>query len=784
MRCIRWLAGLAVLMAVACATQAAASASGNILQLGFRVAYRCTLHVGGMVDCVSERPYLGGWVGDAAVYRPVRMVARGATQLAVGGFASCAVVAGALDCWDALPTAGKKAVPPKRIMAAGVTDVSVGDDHACVVANGAALCWGRDFEGQVDGIPGNETQQIKPWPVIAKGVTQVAAGGDLSCAVATGALWCWGSTRLARDPHYQGTPGDAPRVRVFARGVGMVATGVHHACAIVEGALWCWGDNGHGQVGIGYSREHAQHSPNVLPWDPRGGKHFADGAQTCLSSWQDVACSVNHPVKVIDHGVTAVYASGDETCALAGGALLCWGANREAQLGVGPRRQDVPKPPAVGGWAAVPGIASARYDVLKPTLAIAGGVTYAAVTRDRICAVMRDATLRCTAPCTREHDALTCPAQPTFVVGNPTDLSGVEARVGVWRGSIGGSKVMVWLGRPADLEGSMYYYLRHRFSIELHASDNAGATWGEAPPGTRTPDWSKPAAVWALQPPVGDRMEGTWSAADGSRTAPISLTRVTAASARHGVSDNAERDNKAGLAFNAPRVASQKLSTSQAADGTRTTSALNGQVSMTEIPDALPHAAQINASTRAWFAAQIAGYYDCAFSNFDRKPDTSYSETSEIDLLAPPWLVTRESYSAFCGGAHPASGTSYTVWSLDTGKTVEPWDFIKNSHWDFINKVYHCSNASECQRMPPPDLKAILAERFKHDGAGDGDCDGALDAWPGYILHPEKDGLVFSTNFAFVSYACNDDIKLPWKTLAPFLTAQGKAAMRALQESQ
>lgn len=774
MHWIRWLAGLAVLMAVTCATQAAASASGNILQLGFRVAYRCTLHVGGMVDCVSERPYLGGWVGDDAVYRPVRMVARGATQLAVGGFASCAVVAGALDCWDALPAAGKKAAPPKRIMAAGVTDVSVGDDHACVVANGAALCWGRDFEGQVDGIPGNGTQQIKPWPVIAKGVTQVAAGGDLSCAVATGALWCWGNTRLTGDPHYQGTPGDSPRVRVFARGVGMVATGVHHACAIVAGALWCWGDNSHGQVGIGYSREHAQHSPNVLPY-PAHGKHFADGEQTCISSWQDVACSVNHPVKVIDHGVTAVYANGDETCALASGALLCWGANRDAQLGVGPRRQDVPKPPTVGGWAAVPGIASAKYDVLKPTLAIAGGVTYAAVTRDRICAVMQDATLRCTAPCTREHDALTCPAQPAFVVGNPTDLSGVEARVGVWRGSVGGSKVMVWLGRPADLEGSMYYYLRHRFSIELHASDNAGATWGEAPPGTRTPDWSKPAAVWVLQPPVGDRMEGTWSAADGSRTAPIALTRVADAGTG---ADEVARKNRAGLAFNAPRVASQELSTSLAVDGTRTTSALNGKVSMTEIPATLPHAARINADTRAWFAAQIAGYYDCAFSNFDRKPDDSYRETSDIDLLAPPWLVTRESYSAFCGGAHPAAGTTYTMWNLDTGKTVEPWDFIQTT------AATGPSDDAFGQRQLPDKLKAILVARFKHDSAGNDSCDGALDSWPGYILHPEKDGLVFSTTFAFVSDACNDDIKLPWKTLAPFLTAQGKTAMRALQGEQ
>lgn len=778
MRYIRRLSCFLVLTAATCMANAATSGSGSIVQLGFRASHRCVLHSNGAVDCVSESPYLGGPLGDAPAYRPVRMIARGATQLSVGGFASCAVVAGALDCWRGLPATGKPATAPEHLIAAGVTDVSVGDNHACVVANGAARCWGRDAEGQIghsDGDFGDGPEQLKPWPVIAKGVTRVAAGSDMSCAVAAGALWCWGNTRLANDPGYGKfhRVDNPPPVRVFARDVSAVTVGRKHVCAVVHGALWCWGNNSHGQVGLGYSRDHAQHSPNFLPWNPKNGKEFRDGDQACIAQWQDIACRVDHPVMVIAYGVTDVFARDDETCALASGALMCWGDNWDGQLGMGSGRQSTQQS-TMGGWKPRPGITSDQQDVLKPTVAIPYGVSFVALNASRTCAVMKGGTLSCTLLCTKDDDALKCPAQPAFVAGDPNDMSGIEARVGVWRGSIGDSKVMVCLERPDTFNDSMYYYLRHRFSLALRADGNSGVIWNEAPPNQRTPDWSKPAAVWTLQAPVGNRMEGTWAAADGSRKAPIVLARVAAATTRGGCD---------GAAFETPRVASQKLDIRESG-GFRYTSALNGQVSMTEIPDALPHAVQINASTRAWFASQITGYYDCAFSNFDRKPDSSYNETSEIDLLAPPWLVTRERYSSFCGLAHPSSGTSYTIWNLDTGKTVDPWDFIANSHWDSFNKVYHCDDTSICQRMPPPALKAILAKHFKHDSGGDNECDGALDAWPGYTLHPEKDGLVFSTDFAFVEYACNDDIKLSWKTLAPFLTPQGKNVMRSLHQGR
>jgi len=760
MRDLERLMVLVVLIAAASTAQTAPGGNGDIAQLGFRGRHRCVLHDNGAVDCVSESPYLDGPLGNNPAYRPVRMAAHGATQLSVGGFASCAIVAGALDCWQALPATGKMPAAPERLIVTGVTDVSVGDDHACAVTHGAALCWGGDFEGQVghnDGTFGDGTKQIKPWPVIAKGVSRVAAGGDRSCAVVEGALWCWGNTGLASDPHFKDYLGDHPPVRVFAHGVTQVAAGSHHVCAIVSGALWCWGDNSHGQVGLGYSIEHAGHSPTTPPYDPRKRGTFPDRDQTCFwQAWKDLACRVEHPVEVIAYGVTAAFARGDETCALASRALMCWGYNGQGQLG----------------------IASAEKDVLKPTVAIPLGATSVALSRERTCAVMKDGALRCTLPCTKNGDALKCPQHPGFVAGDPTDMSGIEARVGVWRGRIGNSKVMVCLERPDTLNESMYYYLRHRFSIRLHANDDSGATWNEAPPNERAPDWSKPAAIWTLHAPVGYAMDGTWATADGSRKAPIRLTRVADAATSLATGCAAMDDSPARLAFNAPRVASQELSVSQSSDGFRTISVLGGNVSMTELPDSMPHAARFNATMRAWLADKIAGYYECASSSFDGIPD--YSETYEIDLLSPPWLIARHNWSGFCGGAHPSSEADYTTWNMATGKTVNPWDFLKDSHWDYIKEVNHCDSADTCLRRPPPKLGQIIATRFRHD-TDQSDCADAIDENLDYLqLHPEKTGLVFSTTFAHVIQACDEDIELPWKTLMPFLTVQGKAAMRSL----
>ncbi|MFK2891053.1 RCC1 domain-containing protein [Dyella flagellata] len=750
-----------MLAVAACAAHALPRDSDNISQLVFSYKHRCALRNNGSVDCVSESPYLGeSRGGDGEItYRPVQMVPRGATRLTAGEFAICAIVDDALDCWKDVPATGKKLAPPQQIIASHVTDIAVGDDHACAVANGAALCWGSDSAGKVghhEDDYHNGTVQTKPWPVIASGVTRVAAGGDVSCAVAQAALWCWGYTGLASDANSKALwDGDHPPLRVFERGVTTVAAGSHHVCAIVSGTLWCWGDNTHGQVGIGISVDHAQHSPSFQTAGVAGT--FMDGDQTCHRQWTQLTCTVEHPVKVIDHGVTAVFASANETCAQANGSLQCWGANWQGQLGIAP----------------------AKKDVLKATVAIAGEVNFVALDSTRVCAVMQGGVLSCTLPC--KKDVNTCPDHPGFVADDPNDMSGVEMRGGVWRGTIGNAEVMVCLQAEQPFSQSSYYYLRHGFSIPLDFADNSGAILNEASSNGREFDYSKPTAVWTLQPAAGRRMDGIWKTADGSRTLPIHLVRVMSLDTGNGAScDSTVPNDPSRLAFNAPRVASQKLSITQMPGGLRRIGALDGHVSMTELPASVPNADNFNHAMRAWLAEEIAGYYDCALSNGG---SADFNESYDISFLSPPWLVARESYSVYCGGAHPSGGTAgYSIWNLETGKTVDPWDFLKDSKWDYVKEVDHCDNANNCSRRPPPKLNEILTARFNEDNAGTGDCSDSLDSGisPGYLLHMDKNGLIFSTDFPHVIQACDEDIALPWKTVAPFLTPLGKTVMQSL----
>jgi alpha-tubulin suppressor-like RCC1 family protein len=184
----------------------------------------------------------------------------GATQIDVGGDASCAVIDdGRVLCWgQGNPVA--QAVP-------GITDavdVSVGDGHACAATTDGSLeCWGRNDSGQLGqwvesaGSSGPVTVRI---PGVSF-VTDVSAGAGRTCAVgvATGALSstdtrvaCWGENST-------GAVGDGTTTRrlvpavipTLGRGVTDVDTGVSHTCAVVWGRVECWGSNSSGQLGNG-----------------------------------------------------------------------------------------------------------------------------------------------------------------------------------------------------------------------------------------------------------------------------------------------------------------------------------------------------------------------------------------------------------------------------------------------------------------------------------------------------------------------------------------------------
>ena len=145
--------------------------------------------------------------------------------------------------------------------------------------------------------------------------TQLALGSYHTCSVRyDGRLLCWGGNQ-------QGQLGDGTKdaralpvqVPLPAASVTALTAGFRHTCAaLVTGEVYCWGENTDGQVSP--DAESIATSPVRVPID---GVGFA--------------------------GVSGLAAGEYHTCAvLADGRLVCWGSNRQGQLGIGSSTLDAP----------------------------------------------------------------------------------------------------------------------------------------------------------------------------------------------------------------------------------------------------------------------------------------------------------------------------------------------------------------------------------------------------------------------------------------------------------
>jgi alpha-tubulin suppressor-like RCC1 family protein len=159
-----------------------------------------------------------------------------ATQLAVAASRACALrKTGTVACWgmvgiDHTPTSPRPFEIPG---VSGATAIAAGDNAACAVAGGAVWCWGSLIE---NGLPPHT------WATATKiaGVdhaVEVAVAETEACARSeAGDVTCW---------RRQGAP--------FPRAVGravQLGAGFRHFCArTAAGTVACWGDNLNGQLG-------------------------------------------------------------------------------------------------------------------------------------------------------------------------------------------------------------------------------------------------------------------------------------------------------------------------------------------------------------------------------------------------------------------------------------------------------------------------------------------------------------------------------------------------------
>ena len=270
---------------------------------------------GGEVKCWGQGN--SGQIGDGETLdrtEPVDVTGLGgtATALALGGYHSCAIVAGGVKCWgrnsngqlgnnstDNSPTP----VDVSGLGAGtGVTAVAAGAYHTCALLDtGAMKCWGRNSAGELGD--GTTDERLTPVDVtgLSSSVTSISLGQQYTCAVHGGGAKCWGRNYLGylgdRTTIDRITPTD---VYGLTSGVSRIACGTGTTCALLATSkAKCWGGNPFGQQG--------------------------NGTTTRVTTAFDV--SIN-PVTMISAGPSV-------SCATDAISFKCWGTNEYWQIGDG-----------------------------------------------------------------------------------------------------------------------------------------------------------------------------------------------------------------------------------------------------------------------------------------------------------------------------------------------------------------------------------------------------------------------------------------------------------------
>ncbi len=328
---------------------------------------------------------------------------------------------------------------------------------------------------------------------------------------------------------------------------------------------------------------------------------------------------------------------------------------------------------------------------------------------------------------------------------------------GTWKGTVGKNHVMVCFN---DLDGQ-YYYLRHKQGIFLQREEQ-GEEWREV---TRSAGESKETGIWKLRQTGKSELRGVWVNPATKEELPLALRLVETLDRNYGCSP----------AFYQPIVEAVQFKYSAGSGGMRAIKTDTAEAF--ELPESVRNAKKINAFIVGWMKGVAIESYECEMGGGERM-----EKTLELVFQSGDWLVLRDAMpDTYCGGAHPDWSITYLTFDLSTGKTINPWSWLKDGEQSYVENAGdededgkgNGNESGKTRARKPPSFTQLINKLNPRAE----DCGAPMYLSPPY---PTANGLVFRTGYSHAARACEDEVQVSYKDLQPFLSPAGKRALKSI----
>lgn len=324
---------------------------------------------------------------------------------------------------------------------------------------------------------------------------------------------------------------------------------------------------------------------------------------------------------------------------------------------------------------------------------------------------------------------------PVFAASTPMN--------GVWRGKLGNMDILACFNGE---QSGNYYYLRHKQPIRLSREEKSNVWVEDGNTGS-----------WKLDPPIARKLQGVWQAPGNGKSLTITLG-----------SQSNEKDDQpcASTEYNQALEDFPKLKIGSIEDfnGRKYRKLRIADVETIELMSSETVVGKVNRKLRDVLPKSKADLEEYFVKRREFLGNLGYA--AEDETFAQPYYwsddwITVHYYRWAAGFGARGISLNYRTWNMKTGEEVDLWKW-------FGTRSYSYSDMAPLpDRLKKHLIKdADIEAECRHEYYGEGE----------YHITLESTGIKFWEN-AFGD-GCEKEFIIPYKDLEPFLTPEGRTAIR------